>query len=91
MTTMRRVRELALGLPEATEEPHRELSSFRVRGKIFATVPDDQHVRIMLAEQEVVAACAESPSSCEPLYWGAKLRDVTVAVRSPPRRSSQSS
>ena len=84
MTTMRRVRELALSLPETTEQPHHELSSFRVRGKIFATVPDDRHVRIMVAEDEVTAACAEAPRGCEPLYWGAKLRGVAVTVRSTP-------
>jgi hypothetical protein len=81
---MRRVRELALGLPEATEAPHHEISSFRVRNKIFATVPDDQHVRIMVAEEEALAACAEAPAGCELLYWGAKLRGVTVAVKATP-------
>ena len=34
-----RVREFALSLPGATEEPHFDMSSFRVQGKIFATVP----------------------------------------------------
>ena len=81
---MRRVRELALALPEATEEPHHDLGSFRVRGKIFATVPDDRHVRIMLSEEGVAAACAESPESCEPLFWGTKLSGVTVLLRSAP-------
>jgi hypothetical protein len=81
---MRTVREMALDLPEATEAPHHEISSFRVRNKIFATVPDDQHVRIMIGEEEALAACAESPKSCEPLYWGAKLRGVTVDVRATP-------
>lgn len=81
---MRRVREQALSLPETTEEPHHEISSFRVRGKIFATVPDDQHVRILVGEDEVTAACAEAPAGCEPLYWGAKLRGVVVTVRSTP-------
>ena len=35
------VRRLALAQPEATEEPHFHLSSFRVQGKIFATVARD--------------------------------------------------
>lgn len=33
-------RRFALSLPETTEEPHFEKSSFRVKGKIFATVPE---------------------------------------------------
>jgi hypothetical protein len=81
---MRRVRELALALPETTEQPHHDLSSFRVNGKIFATVPDDGHIRIMVAEDEVAAACAEAPAACVPLYWGSKLRGVVVTVRSTP-------
>jgi hypothetical protein len=33
------LRALALALPEALEEPHFDRASFRVRGKIFATLP----------------------------------------------------
>jgi hypothetical protein len=33
-------RHFALSLPEAVEAPHFEKSSFRVKGKIFATVPE---------------------------------------------------
>jgi hypothetical protein len=84
MTTMRHVRELALSLPETTEQPHHDISSFRVRNKIFATVPDDGHVRIFLLDHEVTAACAEAPDGCEPLYWGTKLRGIVVTVRSTP-------
>ncbi len=35
------VRPLGLSLPGATEEPHFEMASFRVRGRIFATLPPD--------------------------------------------------
>ena len=33
------LRSLALSLPEAEEHPHFDRASFRVRGKIFATLP----------------------------------------------------
>lgn len=33
------LRAIALGLPEAEEQPHFDRASFRVRGKIFATFP----------------------------------------------------
>ena len=39
MVTQDRVRQLALRLPEAAELPHFDRPSFRVRGKIFATMP----------------------------------------------------
>ena len=35
------IRALALSLPEAEEHPHFDRASFRVRGKIFATLPED--------------------------------------------------
>ena len=35
--TLDDVRSFALSLPETTEAPHHERTSFRVRGKIFAT------------------------------------------------------
>jgi len=78
MTTLAQARKLALALPEVTEEPHHDLSSFRVRGKIFATVPDDTHLRIMVDETEISAAVAENPGVCEELYWGKRLACVVV-------------
>ena len=41
MITVREVRKLALSLPEAVEAPHFDRASFRVRGKIFATIAPD--------------------------------------------------
>jgi predicted DNA-binding protein (MmcQ/YjbR family) len=37
MVTIDTLREIALSFPEATEEPHFEKTSFRVKNKIFAT------------------------------------------------------
>ena len=56
------------------------MPSFRVRGKILATVPDDEHIRVMLAEAEVRAVVAEYPDVCAPFYWGKKLACVVVAL-----------
>jgi hypothetical protein len=36
------VRQFALALPGAIEEPHFDMASFRVRGKIFVTAPPDE-------------------------------------------------
>ncbi len=79
---LRDVRKLALSLPEATEEPHFDMSSFRVRGKIFATVaPDGQHLHVFVDEDEVRASVAEEPSVFEELWWGKRLRGVRVNLR----------
>jgi hypothetical protein len=81
MIAMRDARELALGLPEAVEEDHHGIPSFRVRGKIFATVPDGGHVRIMVDESDILAAVAEDPAACEEFWWGSRPACVVVDVR----------
>ncbi len=81
MTTLAQARKLALALPEVTEEPHHDLASFRVRGKIFATVPDDTHLRVMVDEMEIRAAATEHPHACQEFYWGKRLACVVVDLR----------
>lgn len=39
IVTHETIRAIALSLPEAEEHPHFDRASFRVRGKIFATLP----------------------------------------------------
>lgn len=80
MSTAAQVRDLALALPEAAQQEHHGMASFRVRGKIFATVPDDGHVRIMVDEAEIRAAASENPGTCSEFYWGKRLACVEVAV-----------
>jgi hypothetical protein len=78
-------RAFALSLPGSTEEPHFDMSSFRVRGKIFATVPpDDEHLHVFVDEGEVHAAVAEDPAAFEPLLWGQRLRGLRVRIAAAP-------
>jgi hypothetical protein len=62
------IRAVALSLPEAVEQPHFEKTSFRVRGKIFATVtPDGARLWLKLPE-EIKATLKESdPAAILPL------------------------
>lgn len=55
------------------------LPSFRVRGKVFATVPDRQHLHIMVSEDEICDAVASS-DACEEKWWGKKLAAVLVSL-----------
>ncbi len=57
------------------------MTAYRVRNKIFATVPDPGHLRVMVAEPEVTAAVAEDPAACAPLYWGTRLAGVVVELK----------
>jgi hypothetical protein len=76
------VRKLALALPGAVEQPHHDMTSFRVRGKIFATMPPDGgRVHLFLAEDEVASYCAEFPSAVEELWWGKRLSGCRVLLR----------
>jgi len=74
-------RKLALSLPETTEEPHFAAGSFRVRGKIFATVPPGgKQLRIFLDSHEVQALIAEMPATYEPVIWGKRVVPGAVCV-----------
>ncbi len=76
------VRKFALSLPGTTEEPHHDMSSLRVLGKIFATVPPEQrHVHIFVDESESRACAAEDPLAFEELWWGKRLSGVRVTLR----------
>jgi hypothetical protein len=74
-------RALALALPEAVEQDHHGVPSFRVRGKIFATLPDDEHVRVMVDEPEIRACVAEDPETFAEMWWGKRLACVVVDLR----------
>jgi hypothetical protein len=73
------VRTIALGLEDATERDHHGFPSFR-RRTIFATLPDDEHLHVMLAPEQIRDAVAESPAFCEEKWWGKKLAAVRVAL-----------
>jgi hypothetical protein len=75
------VRRLALSLPDATEAPHFDMTSFRVNKKIFATVPaEGDRVHVFVDSDEVAAYCAEFPGVVEELWWGKKLSGCRVAL-----------
>ncbi len=69
------VRKIALTLPEATESPHFDMPSFRVRGKIFATARlNEPKAMVKLAPEIQRAMAAKHPDLIEPVPggWGAK-------------------
>ncbi|MFL6592165.1 MAG: MmcQ/YjbR family DNA-binding protein [Luteimonas sp.] len=75
------LRSYALSLPETSEEPHFHYSSYRVRGKIFATVPPDGgFVHIFVGDEQRDMALALYPEVVESLAWGKKIVGVRVAL-----------
>jgi hypothetical protein len=85
MADLGQARRFALSLPGASEEPHFDLTSFRVNGKIFATVPPDEaHLHVFVGEDEVAAGLAEDASAYEPLRWGKQIRGLRILLAAAP-------
>jgi hypothetical protein len=69
---------LALALPEAVQADHHGRPSFRVHGKIYATLPDATHMNVMLDEPGILTAVQSHPGACAERWWGKRLAAVTV-------------
>lgn len=75
------IRRFALSLPEAAEQPHFELTSFRVRGKIFATAPaDGGHLNVFVEETTREQALALHGGFVDKLFWGRKAVGLRVTL-----------
>jgi hypothetical protein len=74
------VRRLALSLPEAVEKGHHGIPSFRVANKIFATVPDNEHLHVMVGPDEADMAVSTAPRAFEELWWGERRAGVRVTL-----------
>lgn len=78
-------RTFALSLPEVAEQPHFDYGSFRVRGKIFVTVPPDrEHIHVFAADQHREQAFAMYPEWTEKVHWGGKVVGVRVMLSKAP-------
>jgi hypothetical protein len=77
--TADRVRRLARGLPEVSEEPHFHLASFRIGGKIFATLaPDGSYLNVFVGDEPREMMVAVDPEAYETLRWGKKIAGLHV-------------
>lgn len=75
------VRKVALALPDTTEEPHHDFGSFRVRGRIFVTLPPGgELLHVFLPEPQRELALAMDPAFLEPLRWGGRVVGVRVKL-----------
>ena len=72
-----------MALEAVTEEPHHNYSSFRVRGKIFVTIPpDEQAIHVFVGEDTREPALALYPAFLEKLRWGSKVLGLRVDLES---------
>jgi hypothetical protein len=68
-------RQLAVAFPDAEEQPHFHLASFRVKKKIFATLWEKEHramLKLPLVEQSVFCAYDKDVFFPVPGAWGKK-------------------
>jgi hypothetical protein len=76
------IRKFALSLDAVTEEPHHHFSSFRVRGKIFVTIPPGEEIlHIFVDEQALDVALALYSEFIEKLLWGGKVVGLRVSLK----------
>lgn len=78
------IRQVALSLPEAVEQPHFEKTSFRVRGKIFATLtPDGEQLMVRLPVEIKEMLRQSDPDAILPLpgAWD-RGGSTLIAIRS---------
>src|SRR5436305_15327598 len=81
MVPIEQARELALALPEATEQDHHGRPSFRVGGRIFATLWDEHHLNVMVDQPGILTATQSRPQVCSEVWWGKRLAAIRVDLR----------
>ena len=69
-----------MSLPEAVELDHHGRPSFRVAGKIFATLWTEDRMNVMLDETGILTAVERTPGCCESVWWGKRLAAVGVTL-----------
>ena len=75
------LRDYALSLPATAEAPHFDYASFRVKGRIFVTVPPDEaHAHVFVDDAHREMAVELHPGYVETLLWGQKAAGVRVSL-----------
>jgi hypothetical protein len=80
MVTYQEARSLAIQLPGAVEQDHHGRPSFRVKGRIFATLWDPEHMNVMVDEPGIHTAVQAHPEICSEVWWGKRLAAVRVTL-----------
>lgn len=75
MITIEQARQMALALPETEEKPHFDLTSFRIKNKIFTTIHVHKNyvmVKLTPIDQSVFCAYNKEVVFPVPGGWGKK-------------------
>jgi len=86
--TLAQLRRFALSLPDTTEEPHFDRTSFRVRGKIFITAkPEEPYVHVFVGDSRREPALAVHSDCMEKLFWGGKVVGLRIQLQRAPAQA----
>jgi hypothetical protein len=80
MITADQARNQALALPGAVEQDHHGRPSFRIGGRIFATLSDDDSMNVMVDEPGILTAVQSDPYACAEVWWGKRRAAVRVSL-----------
>lgn len=81
-------RRHALALAHTSEAPHHEASSFRVHGKIFATLPPDgRHLHVFVPQDDRDRALALHSTCMQKLLWGRKVLGLRIELAQAPTQA----
>lgn len=79
--TLDDVRRMAMKLLGTTESPHHRYTSFRVRGRIFATAPQEGGLlHVFVDEVDRDRMTVLNPVVYAKLAWGKKIVGLRVAL-----------
>jgi hypothetical protein len=79
--TLAEARDLAMNLHGSTESPHHRYTSFRVRGRIYATAPKEGgFLHVFVDEEDRERMLRIDPATYEKLGWGRKIAGLRVEL-----------
>lgn len=79
--TLTDVRRMAMKLLGTTESPHHRYTSFRLRGRIYATAPlEGGSLHVFVDEVDRDRMTALYPGVYEKLGWGRKIVGLRIAL-----------
>jgi hypothetical protein len=75
------VRRMAMALRATTESPHHHYTSFRVRGRIYATAPvEGGSLHVFVDEEDRDRMVKIDPATYSMLRWGGKVVGLRVEL-----------
>lgn len=77
--TLAQLRDMAMVLLGSTESPHHRYTSFRVRGRIYATAPmEGGSLHVFVDEEDRDRMLRLDPETYQKLGWGRKIVGLRV-------------